>query len=171
MSVFFYGCVTLDGYLADRDHGLAWLHETGSAEETGYEDFYRKMDAAIMGKRTFEEVARLEDAASVYPTTENYVFTHAGSLPQKGFIPVGGDVAEFVSGLGPDKNIWIIGGNTILSPLLDADLVDCLVIQIAPVLLGAGIPLFTQKEVLRRYRLEGVRQYGQFAELAYRRTT
>lgn len=48
---------------------------------------------------------------------------------------------------------------------------DCLVIQIAPVLLGAGIPLFTQKEVLRRYRLEGVRQYGQFAELAYRRTT
>ena len=28
-----------------------------------------------------------------------------------------------------------------------------------------------EKEVLRRYRLEGVRQYGQFAELAYRRTT
>ena len=80
-------------------------------------------------------------------------------------------MADFVRGLGEEKQIWIIGGNTILSPLLDADLVDCLVIQIAPVLLGAGIPLFTQKEVLRRYRLEGVRQYGQFAELAYRRTT
>ena len=35
----------------------------------------------------------------------------------------------------------------------------------APVLLGDGIPLFTQQEALRRFRLEGVRQYGQFAEL------
>ena len=169
MSVFFYGCVTLDGYLADRDHGLAWLHETGSAEETGYEDFYRKMDAAIMGKRTFEEVAQLENAASFYPTTENYVFTHADSLPQKGFIPVSGDVAEFVAGLSPDKNIWIIGGNTILAPLLERDMVHHLVIQVAPVLLGEGIPLFTQKEGLKRFRLEEVKQYGQFAELIYRR--
>lgn len=169
MSVFFYGCVTLDGYLADRDHGLAWLHETGSAEETGYEDFYRKMDAAIMGKRTFEEVARLDNAASFYPTTENYVFTHADSLPQKGFIPVSGDVAEFVAGLGPDKNVWVVGGNTILAPLLDRDMVDYLIIQVAPVLLGAGIPLFTQKERLIRFRLDEVKQYGQFAELVYSR--
>ena len=169
MSVFFYGCVTLDGYLADRDHGLAWLHETGSAEETGYEDFYRKMDAAIMGKRTFEEVAQLENAASFYPTTENYVFTHADSLPQKGFIPVSGDVAEFVAGLGPDKNVWVVGGNTILAPLLDRDRVNHLIIQVAPVLLGAGIPLFTQKERLIRFRLDEVKQYGQFAELVYSR--
>ena len=41
MSVFFYGCVTLDGYLADRNHGLDWLHQSGTVEETGYEAFYR----------------------------------------------------------------------------------------------------------------------------------
>lgn len=169
MSVFFYGCVTLDGYLADKNHGLSWLHETGSPEETDCDHFYQAMDVAIMGRRTFEEVARLEDAASVYPTTENYVFTHAGSLPQKGFIPMGGDVAEFVSGLGPDKNIWIIGGNTILAPLLERDMVDHLIIQVAPVLLGEGIPLFTQKEGQMRFRLDEVKRYGQFAELIYSR--
>ena len=37
------------------------------------------------------------------------------------------------------------------------------------VLLGEGIPLFTQKAALKRFRLEGVRQYGQFAELVYGR--
>ncbi|MEY8403242.1 dihydrofolate reductase family protein [Oscillospiraceae bacterium 44-34] len=169
MSVFFYGCVTLDGYLADRDHGLAWLHETGSAEETDYDRFYQRMDVAIMGRRTFEEIAQLEDAASFYPTTENYVFTQSDSLPQKGFIPVRGDVAEFVSGLGPDKNVWVVGGNTILAPLLDRDMVNHLIIQVAPVLLGAGIPLFTQKERLIRFRLDEVKQYGQFAELVYSR--
>ncbi len=169
MSVFFYGCVTLDGYLADKNHGLSWLHETGSPEETDCDRFYQAMDVAIMGRRTFEEVARLEDAASVYPPTENYVFTHAGSLPHKGFIPVGGDVAEFVSGLGPDKNIWIIGGNTILAPLLERDTVDHLIVQVAPVLLGEGIPLFTQKEGQMRFRLDEVKRYGQFAELIYSR--
>ena len=169
MGVFFYGCITLDGYLADKNHSLSWLHETGSPEETSYEDFYRKMDVAILGKRTFEEIARLENAASFYPITENYVFTHAASLPQKGFIPVSGDVAEFVAGLGPDKNIWVVGGNTVLAPLLDRDMVDYLIIQVAPVLLGEGIPLFTQKEGLRRFRLDEVKRYGQFAELVYSR--
>ena len=24
MSVFFYGCITLDGYLADKNHNLDW---------------------------------------------------------------------------------------------------------------------------------------------------
>lgn len=28
MSVFFYGCITLDGYLAASDHNLDWLFET-----------------------------------------------------------------------------------------------------------------------------------------------
>lgn len=167
MSVFFYGCITLDGYLADKNHGLSWLHETGSPDETDCDRFYQGMDVAIMGRRTFEEIAQLEDAASFYPTTENYVFTHADSLPQKGFIPVRGDVAEFVAGLGPDKNIWIIGGNTILAPLLDEDLVDCMILQIAPVLLGDGIPLFSQKEGRKRFALKEVKKYGPFAELVY----
>lgn len=167
MGVFFYGCITLDGCLADKNHGLAWLHETGSAEDTGYEDFYRSMDVTIMGRRTFEEIAKLEDPAAVYPTTENYVFTHADRLPKKGFVPVQGNVADFVAGLGPDKNIWIVGGNTILAPLLERDMVDHLIVQIAPVLLGEGIPLFTQKEGLRRFRLDEVKRYGQFAELVF----
>lgn len=169
MSVFFYGCITLDGYLADKNHGLSWLHETGSVEETGYEDFYRNMDVTMMGKRTFDEIASLENSASIYPTTENYVFTHTSSLPQEGFIPVNGDVVRFIENLDSDKNIWIIGGNTILAPLLERNMVDHLIIQIAPFLLGEGIPLFTQKEGLKRFQLDKVKQYGQFAELIYKR--
>lgn len=167
MSVYFYGCVTLDGYLAGKNHELDWLHETGAAEETGYEDFYARMDVTVMGRRTFREVEKLGNPAEVYPTTENYVFTHR-SLNRAGFTAVSGDPAAFVESLGK-KNIWVIGGNTILAPLLDRDLVDHLIIQVAPVLLGAGIPLFTQREALRRFRLEAVRQYGQFAELVYGR--
>ena len=157
MAVYFYGCITLDGYMAAKGHGLDWLYDTGSPEET-----------SLMGRRTFQEIEKTGDPASVYPTTENYVFTHR-ALSCPGFTAVNGDPVEFVKDLGQDRSIWVVGGNTILAPLLDQDMVDCLIVQVAPVLLGEGIPLFTQKEALRRFRLETVRQYGQFAELVYGR--
>lgn len=167
MSVFFYGCITMDGYLADKNHNLDWLHESGTTEETGYENFYEKMDITIMGKRTFNEIQNLENVDSIYSTTKNYVFTHEKDLSSQEFYPVNGCVTEFVKQIDKGKNIWIIGGNTILAPLLDADMVDHMIIQIAPVLLGAGIPLFSQKEVLKQFRLKEVKKYGQFAEMIY----
>lgn len=167
MSVFFYGCVTLDGYLADKNHNLDWLHQTGTTEETDYESFYQGIDITIMGRRTFREIEKAEDPQALYPTTRNYVFTHARDLSCRGFTPVHGDVVEFVRQLDKDKNIWIVGGTTLLSPLLDQDLVDCMILQIAPVLLGDGVPLFSQKEALKRFSLKEVKKYGQFAELIY----
>jgi dihydrofolate reductase len=167
MSVFFYGCITLDGYLADKNHGLEWLHQTGAVEETDYESFYKSMDITIMGKRTFNEIEKLENIDSVYPTTKNYVFTHAESISAKGFIPIHYDILEFVKQIEKDKNIWIVGGNTIVAPLIDNDMIDNMIIQIAPVLLGIGIPLFSQKEALKRFLLKEVKKYGQFAELTY----
>lgn len=167
MSVFFYGCVTMDGYLADKNHNLDWLYQTGSVEETGYENFYKSMDITIMGKRTFNEIKGMENIGSFYPTTQNYVFTHAESLSSNGFIPVNYDIIEFVKKINKDKNIWVIGWNTILAPLLDNDMVDNIIIQIAPVLLGKGIPLFAQQEALKRFYLKEVKKYGQFAELIY----
>lgn len=167
MSVFFYGCITIDGYLADSNHNLDWLYQTGSIEETDYESFYKNMDITIMGKRTYNEIENIENIGSLYSTTKNYVFTHAKSLSVREFIPVNSDIVEFVKQIEKNKNIWIIGGNTILAPLLDNDMVDNIIIQIAPVLLGKGIPLFSQKEVLKRFYLKDVKKYGQFAELIY----
>lgn len=76
---------------------------------------------------------------------------------------------EFVRQIDKDKNVWIIGGNTILSPLLNNNMVDYIIMQVAPVLLGTGIPLFTQNEDLKRFKLKSVKKYGQFAELFYER--
>lgn len=167
MSVYFYGCITMDGYLADKAHHLDWLYQTGTTEETDYEKFYKHMDITIMGKRTFNEIEKSGNAEAFYPTTQNYVFTHSVKLPEKGFIAVNADVVEFVKQIDREKNVWIIGGNTVLGPLLDHNMVDYIIIQIAPVLLGAGISLFTQKEALKRFKLKEVKKYGQFAELVY----
>lgn len=44
MSIYFYGCITMDGYLADEAHKLDWLYQTGTIAETDYEEFYKKID-------------------------------------------------------------------------------------------------------------------------------
>lgn len=167
MSIYFYGCITMDGYLADINHNLDWLYQSGSTEETDYDNFYKSMDITIMGKRTFDEIEHVENIGNLYGTTKNYVFTHANSLSVKEFIPVKGDIVEFAQQIEKNKNIWIVGGNTLLAPLLDANMVDHMIIQIAPVLLGSGIPLFTQESTLKRFHLKEVKKYGQFAELIY----
>jgi dihydrofolate reductase len=157
----------MDGYLADKNNNLDWLYQTGELGETDYESFYKNMDITIMGKKTFQEIEKVDNIHSLYPTTQNYVFTHEEHLSVSGFIPMNCDVVEFVRQMDRNKNIWVIGGNTILAPLLDNDMVDNMIIQIAPVLLGEGIPLFSQKEVLKRFCLKEVKKYGQFAELIY----
>lgn len=157
----------MDGYLADKNHNLDWLYQTGSVEETDYESFYKSMDITIMGKRTFNEIENIENIDSFYPTTKNYVLTQAESLSVKGFIPINCNIVEFVKQIEKDQNIWIVGGNTLVAPLLDNDMIDNMIIQIAPVLLGIGIPLFSQKETLKRFYLKEVKKYGQFAELIY----
>lgn len=169
MAIYFYGCMTMDGYLADSQHRIDWLHQAGSVEDTGYDDFYKKMDVTIMGKRTFEEIQGLPDVESFYEATENYIFTHSPSLPVKNYQPVSADVVDFVKGLDKEKNVFVVGGNSLIAPLLDADLFDRLIIQVAPVILGKGVSLFTQDEYLRFYQLDQVRQFGQFAELVYSR--
>lgn len=167
MPIYFYGCITMDGYLADSHHRLDWLYESGDVAETDYQDFYNRMTVTLMGRRTFDEIKDHPDIDQFYPTTDNYVFTHQKTIDTKGFTAVSGDVVSFVQQFEADQHIWVVGGNTILAPLLEADLVDSLIIQIAPVLLGNGIPLFTQKEGLKRFKLEKINQYGQFAEMVY----
>lgn len=167
MSIYFYGCMSLDGYLADADHNLDWLYQLSSTAVASYDPFYAAMDITIMGKKTFQEIEPVENIAVLYATTTNYVFTHDNHLSNDAFIPVSGDIVSFVKTLDPQKNIWIVGGNTILAPLLDHDMMDHMIVQIAPVLLGSGIPLFTQKERLLTFNLDVIKQYGPFAELVF----
>lgn len=167
MGIYFYGCISLDGYLAGKNHDLTWLFDSGSTEETSYEAFYKSLDITIMGRHTFDEVRKMTDFKEAYPTTTNYVFTNHDDLNTKDAIPVSGDVVTFVKTLDQDKNIWIVGGGNILTPLLKENMVDRLYLQFAPVLIGDGIPLFSKNEQLIRFTLTEVKKYGQFAELVY----
>ena len=98
-----------------------------------------------------------------YPGAMNYVFTRAkkngAALKKKLAIKkadknvqiITADAAKFVSELKhlKGKGIVVFGGGELAKSLFEADLIDEVVLNIHPVLLGSGIPLFheTKKQI------------------------
>ena len=102
MAVYFYGCITMDGYLADSQHRIDWLHQLGSVEDTGYDDFTGKWISPSW-QADLGEIQDLQDVESFYQATENYVFTHDRNLPVSNYQPVAGDVVDFVHQIDKGK--------------------------------------------------------------------
>ena len=73
-----------------------------------------------------------------------------------------GDLAELVRLIG-DRGLqrtWLLGGGDVAAQLLAADLVDELVLTVAPTLLGRGPALADGETPLRRFRLVELARFG-----------
>ncbi|PWJ44580.1 dihydrofolate reductase [Sediminitomix flava] len=142
-----YIAKSLDGYIADKDGGLDWLHTIPNPDNSdmGFMDFISQIDALVMGRNTFEVVCGF-GGEWPYPCP---VFVISNSLQE---IPeaykakaelVKGSVSEVLAHIhskGHSK-LYIDGGKTIQS-FLKEDLIDDLIISTIPVLLGGGASLF-----------------------------
>ncbi len=75
------------------------------------------------------------------------------------------EMAEAAGG----KNVWIVGGGDLAGQFHDAGLLDEVIIQVAPVTLGKGKPLFPRSVTSPPWQLLSVRRIGTgFAELHYK---
>lgn len=99
----------------------------------------------------------MPDAGNFNDKTVDFVFIQQDKHPLNHYHPIVTNVVDFVRQVA--KTIFIIGSNSLVAPLLDANLVDVLLIQI--------VSLFAQKETLHFYRLEQLRQFNSFAEIIY----
>jgi dihydrofolate reductase len=169
MPIYFYGAISLDGFLADKNHDIAWLTETQIEEPTSYESFYKTMDVVVMGKKTYDYISDFPNLSTLYPTTQNYVLTHHKESIDTSFIAVEGSIINLLQQFDSNLNVWIVGGNTLLKPLFEANMLDYLYIQIAPVVLSEGIKLFTSEDTQLRYQLIETKTYGQLVELIYKK--
>lgn len=156
MRKVLYGAASsLDGFIAARDDVLDWLlwnDEVAGISAASLEG----VDTMIMGRRTWE-VGRAAGTPH-YPGYRNVVFSRTlapGSAP--GVEILDGDVADVVRRMKrePGGGICIMGGGQIGAALLAAGLVDEVGVNIHPVLLGSGVPMFPlMGEAGRRTELE-----------------
>lgn len=167
--VLFYGAISVDGYLAREDHSLDWLIGTEGEEDTTYQEFYDSIDIIVMGRKTYEQILILSPDEFPYSGKECYVFSRTMTGSNENVTFINEDVAEFTKSLKNKhgKRIWIVGGGEVLDPILKDKLVDEFIIQIAPRIIGRGIPLFMPGDHENRLKLLDVRRYKQFAEIHY----
>ena len=137
-----YIAASLDGYIAGPNGEIDWL-ETGGGLDYGYSDFYASIDATLMGRATYEVTQTVEEFP--YPDKTNYVFTRNPAVSGKANVRfVSGDIASFARGLKTEEgqDIWLVGGGRINAVMLNADLIDDIILTVFPLVLGCGIPLF-----------------------------
>lgn len=146
---------SLDNYIARKDGGYDWLHWNKEIAELSAK-FMKTIDALLIGRKTYEVM--LASGQTSYPGKKNYVFTRskkkvsqltralgARERPDKHVQIVNEDAAAFVKKLKQQqrgKGIVVFGGGELAKDLFQADLIDEIVLNIQPVLLGSGIPLF-----------------------------
>ena len=139
---------SLDGYIADKNGGIDWLHSVPNPEQNdmGYTDFISQIDALVMGRTTFETVCGFEEWPYQKP-----VFVLSNSLSElpiayKGKAElVKGDLKQIIQEINSKgyHQLYIDGGRTIQS-FLKEDLIDEMTITIIPYLLGGGTSLFSE---------------------------
>lgn len=182
----FNTAATLDGFLADPDHSIAWLFEVegGTPDAPEHADpfaaFLASVSVTVLGSSTYEwllretgALARPEAWTEAVSGKPAFVFT-SRDLP----VPAGADLTV-VSGPVADHlpaireragggDVWIMGGGDLVGQFADAGALDEVQVSVAPVTLGAGAPLLPRRLGADRLRLVDVARRGQFAHLTYR---
>lgn len=166
--ILFYGAVSLDGYLATKEDSLQWLFDTPTGIGTTYEAFYKQIDVTVMGRRTYEEAKNTWKQMRFIQINATSFFSNK-ELKLEDATVVHEDPVGVVEQLkkNPDTTVWVVGGGTLLRPLIEHQLIDEWYIQIAPVLLGNGIRLFQEGKYEERLKLTDSQRFGEFIELHY----
>jgi dihydrofolate reductase len=133
---------SLDNFIAREDDGVDWLLWSDEVASLSAE-FWKTIDTVVMGRKTYE--VALRGGTTAYPGVRNIVFSRILTTdPNKTVEFVAEDAAAFVRDLKQQdgKGICVMGGGELAHSLFEAGMIDELVVNIHPVLLGSGLPLF-----------------------------
>lgn len=179
MATIYYTAASLDGFLADEQHSLDWLFQFPQEGEPDYLQFIKRIGALCMGSHTYEWLWRHHLAPDApqpmaWPYEQpTWVFTNR-ALPRIDHARIEfahGDVRpvhEAMVRAAAGLDVWVMGGGDLVGQMHDAQLLDEIIVTIASVTLGRGMPLLPRRIVTPPLELKSVRQMGSgFAQLHY----
>ena len=146
-KVILYIAQSLDGYIARTDGNLDWLpQEISGKMNKFYSEFSQQVDTILMGRKTYDQIVTvLSPNQWPYSNKISYVWTSTKTESLYDSVHfMDKDLVSFVKELKQQegKNIWVLGGGSLVAELIKNNLIDEYSIAIVPVILGEGIPLF-----------------------------
>jgi len=139
--------MSLDGFVARKDHGLDWLtKQQTSGEDHGFDAFQESVDVIVMGSGSFRTLLGFGEWAYTKPVVVLSRSMSEQDIPER----LAGKVE--VSKLSPEgvmrefavrghERTYVDGGAVIQS-FFRAGLIGEMKVTIVPILLGEGIRIF-----------------------------
>ena len=163
--------ISLDGYIARPDGAVDFLF---MPKDYSMAPFFKIIDAAILGRKTYEVAQKMGGGGFRSFKMEYYVMSR--TLPsgeRDGLVFTSESPVQLVSRLRKKKgkDVWLMGGGELARAFLIDDLVDELHLGVVPVLLGSGLPLFPPGFPQRNFALLENKTFSRgLISLKYRRT-
>jgi dihydrofolate reductase len=147
MRIVTYGAAcSLDGFIAPPDGSMDWLYFSRDVQDF-MNSYWASVDTMLMGRKTWEAAMAMGGGGGGgggMGGITTYVFSRTLTSAGHGAELVRDDAGEFVRQLKekPGKGICVMGGGELAQSLLAAGVIDEVGMNMHPILLGSGVPLF-----------------------------
>ena len=151
-KVTYGGANSADNFIAGPGEAIDWLQMSDDVGKIIAES-WKGVDTMLIGRKTWE-FGRKMGGGPAMPGITSYLFSRTIEQAPEGVELVRGDAVEFVRELKqrPGGDIIVMGGGELGTALIEGGVVDEIGINIHPLLLGGGTPLF--RPMKRRVDLE-----------------
>ena len=151
MKVILYMAISLNGMIAKSDDDTSWISKE---EWDSYSLAVRNAGCLIVGHRTYgiltkqPEFSEFKDVKLVVVAQENFQTLAPNHL-------VAHSPKESLEILKDFKEVVVAGGGALNASFMEENIVDEIFIDIEPIILGKGIPLFRDKDFELNLKLVG----------------
>lgn len=148
-DLVYHVATSIDGFIAHADGGIDGFLMEGPHGDDYLAALREDYDDVVMGRRTYEWGYRYgatpgEPAYGPFGLANHIVSTSLPFTSREGFEIVRADPAGHVRALKQrdGKAIYLCGGGDLAGILLDAGLIDRVVLKVNPFVMGTGVPVF-----------------------------
>ena len=151
--------VSLDGFIEGPNGEYDWCF---TDPDYSLRDFFKRIDTIFVGRKTYEMSSEMEGGGAGFPKFKKYIFSTTLDKVKQGATLIKGDIKTEVEKIKNEKgkDIWLFGGASLTTSLMNLGLVDELSLAVYPILLGGGKPLFNNIKQRIKLKLVDTKTYS-----------
>lgn len=152
MKVILYMAISVNGLIAKTGDDTDWV----SADEwKSFTDAIQKTGCMVIGRRTYEVMTKGEEFGTNLKDIRVVVVSYNDIELIQSNHSVAHSPQEALEQLKDFPGVIIAGGGILNAAFMEANLVDELILDIEPIVLGKGIPLFNGPAFERKLKFLG----------------
>ena len=150
-------CTSLDFFIEGENGEIDWCF---TDQDYCMTEFLDRIDAIFFGRKSYEQLIR--EMPNAFADKKKFVFsktlTSNDRSPKIIRKNIKKEIEEIIN--KPGKDIWLFGGASLSTSIINLNLVDELMISVHPLILGKGKPLFIDIKNRKKLKLTDTKSFS-----------